>query len=292
MLIGFFLGRIKPKSSEKISIPLIKYGIPISVMGLLLKAGINIDLIKSSLIAFFSIGVIFFLINTLSITRKKLPNYSLQLGGLIGNTSFLGIPIAIALLPTQTINFTIGFDIGTTLFAWIFGPMLLHKEKFQSSKFNLKKLTLSIFNSPASKGTLGALIACLVSLDNYLGEILWIPARIVITLAIIVVGTRLGIITKKKINLFDLNNEIKNSIILKILIFPLIILTTTTVFKFENLEVLALVLQAGTPSAISTILMAEAYKTNQILAAKTLFLSTICSIITIPLIAYLLQTNN
>jgi len=261
-------------------------------MGLLLKAGINIDLIKSSLIAFFSIGVIFFLINTLPIIRKKLPNYSLQLGGLIGNTSFLGIPIAIALLPTQTINFTIGFDIGTTLFAWIFGPILLHKEKFQSSKFNLKKLTLSIFNSPASKGTLGALIAYLLSLDNYLGEILWIPARIVITLAIIVVGTRLGIITKKKINLFDLNNEIKNSIILKILIFPLIILITTTLFKFENLEVLALVLQGGTPSAISTILMAEAYKTNQILAAKTLFLSTICSIITIPLVAYLLQTNN
>ena len=258
-------------------------------MGLLLKAGINIDLIKSCLIAFFSISSLFFLINFFPRTRRKLPNYSLQLGGLIGNTSFLGIPIAIALLDTNTINFTIGFDIGTTLFSWIFGPILLQKEKSQSSSFNIKKLTLSIFNSPASKGTLGALLAYILALDNFLGEILWVPARIVIILAIIVVGTRLGIITKNKPNLFDLNNVIKNSIILKLFIFPSLIFTTALVFKFERLEVLALVLQAGTPSAISTILMAEAYKTNQDLAAKILFLTTICSLVTIPLITFLLR---
>ena len=280
---------MKPKLSEQISILLIKYGIPISVMGLLLKAGINIDLIKSSMIAFFSISFLFFLINFFPLTKKKFPNYSLQLGGVIGNTSFLGIPIAIALLPTSLINFTIGFDIGTTLFAWIFGPILLQKEKSQTSKFNLKNLSLSIFISPASKGTIGALLVYLLSLDNYIGVILWIPARIVIILAIVVVGTRLGIITKKRSNLIGLNNEIRNSIFLKLLFFPLFIYVITIVFKFEKLEVLALVLQAGTPSAISTILMAEAYKTNQDLAAKILFLTTICSIITIPVTTFLLQ---
>ena len=287
--MGFFIGRIKPKLSEKISILLIKYGIPISVMGLLLKAGLNMDLIKSSLIAFFSISSLFFLINILPIAKKILPNYSLQLGGVIGNTSFLGIPIAIALLPTNIINFTIGFDIGTTLFAWIFGPILLQKEKSQSSNFNLKQLIFSIFNSPASKGTLGAFLVYLLSLDNLIGEILWIPARIVIVLAIAVVGSRLGIITKKKSNLFKFNNEIRNSIVLKLVFFPLLIYLTTSFFKFERLEVLSLVLQAGTPSAISTILMAEAYKTNQDLAAKMLFLTTLCSIITIPLITVLLK---
>ena len=290
ILLGFFIGRIKPKLSEKISILLVKYGIPISVMGLLLKAGINIDLIKSSLIAFFSISSLFYLINIVPITKKIFPNHSLQLGGVIGNTSFLGIPIAIALLPTNIINFTIGFDIGTTLFAWIFGPILLQKEKSQSSNFNLKKLSLSIFNSPASKGTLGALLVYLFSLDQYIGEILWIPARIVIILAIAVVGSRLGIITKKKSNLFNFDNEIRSSIVLKLLFFPLLIYLITIILEFEKLEILALVLQAGTPSAISTILMAEAYKTNQDLAAKTLFLTTICSIITIPLITFLLQS--
>ena len=75
-------------------------------MGLLLKEGIDLDLIKTALIAFLSIGFLIVLINSLSIFKTRLPNYSLQLAGLIGNTSFLGIPIALALLPTSTINFT------------------------------------------------------------------------------------------------------------------------------------------------------------------------------------------
>ena len=284
-MIGFFLGRIKPKASEKISLPLIRYGIPLSVMGLLLKAGINVDLIKSSLIAFSSISFLFFLINVLPNVRKKLPNYSLQLGGLIGNTSFLGIPIAIALLPTNTINFTIGFDLGTTLFAWIFGPILLQKEKYQSSKFNINELTLSLFSSPASKGILGALLAYLISLDDYLGKVLWIPARIVIILAIVVVGSRLGIITnKKKKTSFQFKENIQYAIILKLLVLPLIIYLICCLFNFQQIETTALVLQAATPTAISTILLAEAYNIYRELAAKALFTSTIISVATIPII--------
>ena len=78
-------------------------------MGLLLNEGIDINLIKSALLAFLLIGFLIFLINIFPILKNRLPNYTLQLAGLIGNTSFLGIPIAKALLPdTETINFTIG----------------------------------------------------------------------------------------------------------------------------------------------------------------------------------------
>ena len=102
-------------------------------MGLLLKEGIDINLIKSAFLAFSLIGFLIILINIFQIFKNKLSNYTLQLAGLIGNTSFLGIPIAIALLPSTTINFTIGFDLGTTLFGWIFGPFFL-QDKYQSKK--------------------------------------------------------------------------------------------------------------------------------------------------------------
>ena len=61
-------------------------------MGLLLKEGIDINLIKSAFLAFSVIGFLITLINIIPIFKKKLPNYTLQLAGLIGNTSFLGIP--------------------------------------------------------------------------------------------------------------------------------------------------------------------------------------------------------
>ena len=289
MIFGFFLGKREPKLSETIALPLIKYGIPLSVMGLLLKEGIDLDLIKTALIAFFSIGFLIVLINYLSILRTKLPNYSLQLAGLIGNTSFLGIPIALALLPTNTINFTIGFDLGTTLFAWIFGPFFLQKKKNSKTNLNFKELINAILNSPASRGIVGVLIAYLFGLEDTLGDYLWIPARIVIFLAIVVVGTRLGIITNSKTKFFNLNKGIKYSIILKLFIFPLLIFIFCKILGFNLNETSAVVLQAATPSAVSTILMAEAYKTNQKIAATILFTTTLISIITIPILANLIN---
>ncbi len=291
MIFGFFIGKRKPKLSETIALPLIKYGIPLSVMGLLLKEGIDIDLIKTALIAFFSIGFLIVLINYFSILKTILPNYSLQLAGLIGNTSFLGIPIALALLPTNTINFTIGFDLGTTLFAWIFGPFFLQNKTNSNKNLNFKELLKAILNSPASRGIIGVLIAYLFGLENVLGDYLWIPARIVIFLAIVVVGTRLGIITNSKTKFFNLDKGIKYSIILKLFILPLIIFIISKILGFNLNETSAVVLQAGTPSAVSTILMAEAYKTNQKIAAKILFTTTLISIVTIPILANLISIS-
>ena len=289
MISGFFIGKRKPKLSETIALPLIRYGIPLSVMGLLLKEGIDLNLIKTALIAFFSIGFLIVLINYFSIFKTILPNYSLQLAGLIGNTSFLGIPIALALLPTNTINFTIGFDLGTTLFAWIFGPFFLQNKTNSNKNLNFKELLKAILNSPASRGIIGVLIAYLFGLENVLGDYLWIPARIVIFLAIVVVGTRLGIITNSKTKFFNLDKGIKYSIILKLFILPLIIFIISKILGFNLNETSAVVLQAGTPSAVSTILMAEAYKTNQKIAAKILFTTTLISIFTIPIISFLLN---
>ncbi len=261
-------------------------------MGLLLKEGIDIDLIETALIAFLSIGFLILLINNLPILKKRLPNYSLQLAGLIGNTSFLGIPIAIALLPTSTINLTIGFDLGTTLFAWIFGPFFLQKKADTNSTLNFKELLKAILDSPASRGIIGVLIAYLFNLESVLGDYLWIPARIVIVLAIVVVGTRLGIITNNKTKFLNLNQGIKYSIILKLFILPLIIFFISKIMNFNLNETSAVVLQAGTPSAVSTILMAEAYKINQKIAARILFATTLFSIITIPILANLLNISN
>ena len=282
--MGFFIGKVKPFASEKISLILIKYGIPISVMGLLLKAGINIDLINSATLAFITITFLIVFINNVPRLKIIFPNFSSQLAGLIGNTSFLGIPIAIALLPTDTINFTIGFDLGTTLFSWIFGPYLLQEKSNDYSFFKFRKLLNSICNSPASRGIIGVLIIYMLGIENTMVDFLWIPARVVIYLAIVVVGTRLGIITNSKTKLLQLKKHIKYSIILKLILLPAFVYITCRILDYQQVETTALVLQAGTPSAISTILMAEAYKRERELAAKALFLSTIFSITTIPII--------
>jgi len=261
-------------------------------MGLLLKEGLDINLIKSAFLAFSVIGFLIVLINIFPIFKNRFPNYSLQLGGLIGNTSFLGIPIAIALLPSTTINFTIGFDLGTTLFAWIFGPFFL-QEKFQKNNIpNLRGLLNALINSPASRGIIGVLLAYLFQIDEKLGNYLWIPARIVIAVAIIIVGTRLGIITNQKGKFFEIDNEIKFSILLKLFVFPLIIFLISKFLNLDFYQSSAVILQAGTPTAISTILMAEAFDVNQKIASKILFTTTLISIVTIPLLTIFMNSLN
>ena len=259
-------------------------------MGLLLKEGIDINLIKSALLAFTLIGFLIILINICSILKNRLPNYTLQLAGLIGNTSFLGIPIAIALLPSTTINFTIGFDLGTTLFAWIFGPFFLQGKSKKNKTPNIQGLFNALINSPASRGIIGVLLAYLFKLDEILGNHLWIPARMVIALAIIIVGTRLGIITNQKGKIFDLNEEIKFTILLKLFILPFIVFLISKFLNFNFYQSSAVILQAGTPTAISTILMAEAYGVKRKIASKILFSTTLISILTIPILTILMNT--
>jgi predicted permease len=261
-------------------------------MGLLLKEGIDINLIKSAFLAFSLIGFLIVLINTVPIFKNRLSNYTLQLAGLIGNTSFLGIPIAIALLPSTTINFTIGFDLGTTLFAWIFGPFFLQEKSGNNEIPNIRVLLDAFINSPASRGIIGVLLAYLLRINEILGTYLWIPARIVIALAIIIVGTRLGIITNQKGKFFDLNEEIKFSILLKLFIFPFIVFVISNFLNFDFYQSSAVILQAGTPTAISTILMAEAYGVKQKIASKILFSTTLISIVTIPLLKILINGFN
>ena len=259
-------------------------------MGLLLKEGIDINLIKSAFLAFSLIGLVIVLINIFSIFKNKLSSYTLQLAGLIGNTSFLGIPIALALLPSTTINFTIGFDLGTTLFAWIFGPFFLQEKPQNKYIFKIEELLNALINSPASRGIIGVILAYLLNINEILGNYLWIPARIVIALAIIIVGTRLGIITNQKGKIFDFNEEIKYSILLKLFIFPFIVFLVSKFLNFDFYQSSAVILQAGTPTAISTILMAEAYDVRQKIASKILFTTTLISIITIPLLRTLMHT--
>ena len=127
-------------------------------------------------------------------------------------------------------------------------------------------------------------------MDSTLGNFLWIPARLVIYLAIIVVGTRLGIITNSKKVIFKFNENIKYSLFLKLFILPIFIYGLCQILNFEIMETTALVLQAGTPSAISTILLAEAYKRQRELAAKTLFITTIVSTATIPVLYILINS--
>ena len=75
----------------------------------------------------------------------------------------------------------------------------------------------------------------------------------------------------------------------KLFIFPLIVFLVSKFLNFDFYQSSAVILQAGTPTAISTILMAEAYDVKQKIASKILFTTTLISVLTIPILKILIN---
>ena len=284
LLIGYLLGRFKKDLSLNISRPLIRYGIPISLMGILLKSGLELPLIESAALALVAIGFLMTILNRLPSVNNLIQNRTLQLGSAFGNTGYFGIPVSLALLPDHALIYSIGFDLGATLVIWSLGPILLtDPSKVLSSNRYWKNFIKGIFSSPAVKGLIGALIIHSSPWDEQITDLLWIPSRVVIVLALVIVGMRLSWL--RKANLSRIKNQItsiKNALIMKLVGLPVIMLIISSAIRLPSVMREALVLQAAAPTAISILLISQAASRDEKEATSLVVFSTITALISIP----------
>ena len=284
LLIGYLLGRFKENLSLTISRPLISYGIPISLMGILLKSGLELPLIESAALALVAIGFLMTILNRLPSVNNLIQNRTLQLGSAFGNTGYFGIPVSLALLPDHALIYSIGFDLGATLVIWSLGPILLtDPSKVLSSNRYWKNFIKGIFSSPAVKGLIGALIINSSPWDEQITDLLWIPSRVVIVLALVIVGMRLSWL--RKANLSRIKNQItsiKNALIMKLVGLPVIMLIISSAIRLPSVMREALVLQAAAPTAISILLISQAASRDEKEATSLVVFSTITALISIP----------
>ena len=284
LLIGYLLGRFKENLSLTISRPLISYGIPISLMGILLKSGLELPLIESAALALVAIGFLMTILNRLPSVNNLIQNRTLQLGSAFGNTGYFGIRVSLALLPDHALIYSIGFDLGATLVIWSLGPILLtDPSKVLSSNRYWKNFIKGIFSSPAVKGLIGALIIHSSPWDEQITDLLWIPSRVVIVLALVIVGMRLSWL--RKTNLSRIKNQItsiKNALIMKLVGLPVIMLIISSAIRLPSVMREALVLQAAAPTAISILLISQAASRDEKEATSLVVFSTITALISIP----------
>ena len=284
LLIGYLLGRFKENLSLTISRPLISYGIPISLMGILLKSGLELPLIESAALALVAIGFLMTILNRLPSVNNLIQSRTLQLGSAFGNTGYFGIPVSLALLPDHALIYSIGFDLGATLVIWSLGPILLtDPSKVLSSNRYWKNFIKGIFSSPAVKGLIGALIIHSSPWDEQITDLLWIPSRVVIVLALVIVGMRLSWL--RKANLSRIKNQItsiKNALIMKLVGLPVIMLIISSAIRLPSVMREALVLQAAAPTAISILLISQAASRDEKEATSLVVFSTITALISIP----------
>ncbi len=291
LAIGYLIGRFKPGFSSLIAPPLINFGVPVSLIGLLLKSGMDWLLLQALAMACLAIGLLITVIRSFPDIRRHIGSRSLLLGSVFGNSGYFGIPVSLALLPSHALSFSIGYDLGATLLVWSLGPILLVNSSSELRGLSAwKNLLKALSKSPACKGLIGAVFIQLTPWSNEITSALWIPSKIVIALALMIVGMRLGSLnTSQNPVQKNLHLLIQPSLFIKLIILPMLMLMLATAFSLSTLMRNALVLQAATPTAISVLLLAEATGQEQQIAAFLVAWSTLIALITVPIWFLVLQ---
>jgi len=275
----------------------VRYGVPISLMGLLLKGGLSNSLLSTAAMAAAAIMLMLMVLGRWQRGGDQLLSPTLQLGGCVGNTAYFGIPVALALLPPEALSISIGYDFGATLLAWGLGPIWLSGSSPNAHPHRWRILINQLSSRPASRGFLGALLVMATPWQATITAALWIPSRVVIVLALIVVGMRLAGLsdTKSTTPQTDATQSAHNKTLnaalgCKLLLFPAFVLGLSLILPISAFARQAHVLQAAAPTAISVLLIAETEKADSTAAAQLIWRSTLLALITVPIWAVLLRT--
>ncbi|MCT0206657.1 malate transporter [Synechococcus sp. CS-1332] len=250
--IGLLLGMRFPGLPGKLAPPLISWGIPIGLVALLLRAGFQPNLLTAALMAAAASGLGLLLLR-LPALRRQIPGGGLQLGCIVGNTSYWGLPVALALLPSGAIGFTIAFDLMATLITWSLGPLLVDRHAG-----SVNQLLRGLATSPAIRGLGLAVLVYQTPWSATLAQWLWWPARLVVLVALSIVGMRLGLMLRSRHPSPVRAPGLTLALVGKLLGLPLAMLLLASLLGLPTLLRNAVVLQAAAPTAISVLLLTEA----------------------------------
>ncbi|UPM50971.1 AEC family transporter [Synechococcus sp. A10-1-5-1] len=280
LLAGFWLGRRFPALPSQLAPPLLRWGMPLSLTGLLLKSGLPLSAIPmAGLIAAVTASGLFLCRQIPAL----LPARSLQLGAVVGNTGYFGLPVAIALLPSEALGFSVIYDLIGSLITWSAGPLLLSPGQSRAS-------ALSLFKTPVVQALLIALPLGMSPWGSLLGQWLWLPARVVLWLLLLLVGMRLGLVLQR-IDQAEKRSSpsLTAALAIKLLVLPGVMWLVSVLLQLPALMQQALVLQAAAPTAMSVLLLAEAADAQNkggeetIPAARLVLWSSGAAVLSLPL---------
>lgn len=200
---------------------------------------------------------------------------------MFGNVGFMGIPIITSIFPENGILYVSVFTVIDQFMLWTMGVKLT--TPCGKGKFNPKKLI-----NPATVAIFTAIFLVITGiripqiLDNGLQKI----GSTASPLAMIYVG---GIFACIDIRRYLKELALYGIVLLKMLLVPVVMYGILRLFPISEEIHLTMALIAGMPAMTSVVMMANSSGSDGDYALGGVFVTTICSIVTLPFICWFLQ---
>lgn len=198
------------------------------------------------------------------------------------NTIFMGLPINVALFGEESIPFVLLYYIGNTTFFWTFGIYEISKDnKENKSKIFSKKNLKNIFSPPLVGYLIGlAFILLNIKVPVFLNDTFNKMGNVTTPISMIFIGITIYSI---KFRTVKINKEIIGVLVGRFIICPIVTLILCDIFGIPELMRGVFIIQAAMPVMTNTAIVAKSYKVDTEYAAILIGLSTLLSLIVIPI---------
>lgn len=204
----------------------------------------------------------------------------LRYGIICSNSSFVGMPIAETLYGSLGVLYTSLFQIPIRFTMWTAGLSLFTETDHRSAfkKLATHPCIISIF--------IGIVLMTLdIELPGFIGDTVYNISKTTVPISMITVGSIMADADLKTL----FSPTILWFTLIRLILFPLAVFGVLKLLGAEPLLINISVIMTAMPAGASTSILAEKYDGDAPYAAQVTFVSTLCSIATIPLMSLLFQ---
>ena len=204
------------------------------------------------------------------------------------NTIFIGLPINEIVFGSESLPYVfIYFAVSITLF-WTLGIYTIRNES--ESENSRKKI--GIFSKIMTPGLAGVLVGFIlvslqVQLDLIFSKTLSYLGNVCIPLALLMIGSNLAKSSLGKIRI--LKPDVIIIILSKLIVGPLIMYLVLRIGNITGIEASVYIMISAMPCHVQSAIMAEYYKVEGEYASELVAITTILTIVYVPIYALLLN---
>ncbi|MDF5707058.1 MAG: AEC family transporter [Nostoc sp. S4] len=286
VLVGFVLGRKLPVTvPTRLGQFLYWVGVPISIVSFLHRSSLSGQIWIAPAIAYLAILLGAFLawvgIKVQAYFRNTVPQAptqaSLLLTAMLGNTGFLGFPIALAMVGKEYFAWALFYDLLGS-FPGAYGLGVLLAARFGGGVHNYWQTLRAVLINPALWSFGFGLLFREVTIPTVVELCLEKLAWSILTLSLVLIGMRLALL-----NSWRSLPQVGMSLAIKMLLVPLILGSILPLFGLTGSTAKVIVLQMSMPPAFATLVIAETFNLDRDLAVTALAAGAIVLLITLPI---------